>query len=396
MASLRWLGKGRWEVVVQLGVDEDGRYRRTSRRFDGAPPTERGNPPKAVRQEAARLEAELGQRKLGEPDSFGALCALWLEEWRHAVALGERSPTTAERYAGIVRRHVLPSRLARKRVRDVTVGDLDRWYVALRRAGQSASSVRQVHAVVSQALKMAARNGWVASNPALLARKPSVRAEERRRPTAAQVLAVLLAAHRAHPARARALRFAARTGLRRGEVAGVRWSRVGTEAGLLLVDTNVVVVGGELVAKEPKGRKALPIPIDAETVALVEEQQAWQLQECAEAGVRPAKDPWLWSVVAPFDAPLWPAHLTDWMEAARGEAGESWMRLHDLRHWHGSQLGDAVRAVPGASRADVQRMLRHAQPQTTDRYLHAEEDHAVRRRLLEHLPTLELPEGEGR
>src|SRR5690606_33041169 len=107
---------GRWQLTVSLGADEDGRYRRTSRNFDGPRPTAAGNPPKAVRQEAARLEAELGQRKLGEPASFGALCEAWFVEWRALAELTKKSPATADRYGGIIRNHILPSRLARKQV----------------------------------------------------------------------------------------------------------------------------------------------------------------------------------------------------------------------------------------------------------------------------------------
>lgn len=395
VAGLRWRkDRRRWQLTVSLGADEHGTYRRATRMFDGPPPTKNGNPPRRVLDDARDIEAKLARHAIGEPASFGALCEAWLQEWSQLVELGQRSPTTAARYEGIVRTTILPSQLARKRVRDVTVGDLDRWYLHLQREGLTGSSVHQVHSVVRQALKMAARNEWVAGNVAALAQRPPAETEERRRPSVAEVVEVLVAAAAVEPARARAMRFAALTGLRRGEMAGLRWSRVSTSEGKVLVDANVVWAQGRQHVKAPKGRKARLIPISAAAAAIVEAQQAWQLDQCREAEVRPAKDPWLWAMVEPFEEPLVPAHLTEWMEAARKVAGHEWMRLHDLRHYTGSQLGDAVARVPGASRADVQRLLRHAQPETTNRYLHAEEDDTVRRRLLDHVDPLELPPGD--
>lgn len=391
MAGLRYRGNGRWQLTVSMGADEHGRYRRTSRTFDGGPPTARGNPPRAVADQARAIETELARHAIGEPANFGALCDTWYREWSQLVDLGQRSPTTAARYEGIVRGIIRPSQLAKKRLRDITVGDLDRWYLHLQREGLTGSSVHQVHSVVAQALKMAARNQWVPANVATLARRPPVETEERVRPSAAQVVAVLVAAAAVHPARARALRFAALTGLRRGEMAGLRWSRVSTAEAKVRVDTNVVWAQGQRFVKEPKGKKAVTNPITADAVAIVEAQQGWQLSQCQAAEVRAAKDPWLWSMAEPFDEPIRPALLTDWMEAARKVAKVEWMVLHDLRHYTGSQLGDAVAQVPGASRADVQRLLRHAQPQTTDRYLHAEQDDTVRRQLLGLVDPLELP-----
>jgi hypothetical protein len=67
---------------------------------------------------------------------------------------------------------------------------LDRFYTALRKSGSlrkpgeplSASRLRDVHAVISGALALAARYGWIAYNPATLVRPPAPQSRRSRAP----------------------------------------------------------------------------------------------------------------------------------------------------------------------------------------------------------------------
>lgn len=397
MASVRHRGGDMWHVSISLGQrTASGGYARTFRTIRARNKTE-------AKRYAQEIEVELRGRSAtlaAERATFLELVEAWFKEW----LLVPRSPTTRRSYRQVIDLRVKTSPLADRRVREIRPGHIDSWYLQLTQGhasqagaakpGLSPSTIRKLHAIVRQAFDHAVRNGWLISNPADTARLPSGAPPEVKRVTVDEVRAVLFAAGKRHPARGRALLFAARTGLRRGEVAGMAWSRVSTTDLLMLVELNIVragtVSGGDaLVVKEPKGRKALPIPIDEETAGAVLAQQEWQIEASRVVGTPIARDPWLWSVTPPFSRPLSPDTLTHWMAEACRDAGVRGVRLHDLRHFTGSQLGDAVRAVAGASREDVRRMLRHAQASTTDRYLHAEEDHAVRRRLLEHLPSLE-------
>ncbi len=99
---------------------------------------------------------------------------------------------------------------------------LDRFYTALRKSGSlrrpggalSASRLRDVHAVISGALGLAARYGWVPYNPAALVKPPAPQSAKRAMPTRGQARAALDAAAAAHRPRAMNWTPSARRGRR--------------------------------------------------------------------------------------------------------------------------------------------------------------------------------------
>lgn len=114
--------------------------------------------------------------------------------------------------------------------------------------------MRDIHAILSGALGMAARYGWIAFNPAVLARPPAQHSVSRVAPTANEVRE-LLAEAAAEPDLELFLRLAATTGLRPGELCALRWVDLDLEAAELYVTGNVVHakgVAGGYVRKPPK------------------------------------------------------------------------------------------------------------------------------------------------
>ena len=73
-------------------------------------------------------------------------------------------------------------------------------------------------------------------------------------------------------------RLLALTGMRRGEVLGVKWEDIDLEAGRLAVRRSLIPLGGEVIVSEPKtarGRRS--IALDVETVEVLKAQAARQL-----------------------------------------------------------------------------------------------------------------------
>lgn len=380
MAGITDLGGGRYKLTVFIGRDADGRQRRVAKRVAA-----KGI--KDARQQAAQWQAELAGVKVDRLRApVSSVAAEWLALWK----AGHPAPKTVAEYERIVRQHVDGTSLGARAVRDVKPGDLDVWYPTLRtaRGGPLApSSLRRVHAVVRQVFEHAERRGLIARSPADKVKLPRLAAPEGRYPTQEELEAVVTAAWSVSPVRARLLVFAAHTGLRRGELAAVRWSRLDVDAGELLVARAISEVGGRLYEKDTKAHQALAVSVTPDGLAVALAQMAWQQ---AEAGEALDDDPWLWSAEPPFDQPPPPWVLTSWMVAARKKAGVEHVRLHDLRHWHASAL-----LTSGATMADVQRQLRHKTMATTMVYVHPS-DAAARRRMVGQLPRLQLPHGGGR
>ena len=87
----------------------------------------------------------------------------------------------------------------------------------------SASTIREVHAIISGALSAAVRWGWIAYNPASAARLPAKRRPQPRPPSAADMARIVEAACEANRAWGMYVWLSAVTGARRGEVVALQW-----------------------------------------------------------------------------------------------------------------------------------------------------------------------------
>ena len=157
--------------------------------------------------------------------------------------------TSKRRYDQILRDHVIPDLGKHKLVR-LLPDHLDDLYAKQLAAGLSAHSVGLTHAVLHAALERAYRWGKAPRNVADLVTPP-----ERPR-TEADALSPaearqFLQASAGNPFEA-VFVLALTTGLRRGELLGLRWSRVDLEAGTLRVDATLLASQATPLFGEPK------------------------------------------------------------------------------------------------------------------------------------------------
>lgn len=178
----------------------------------------------------AELESSLSAGVTPEPSmSVGA----WLERWLDDVREAGRTPTTLRTYTRIVRAYVIP-RIGKVRLDALTVGDVERMDAdLLRHGGRKRSAldpvtVRQIHDMLSSALHDAQRHSLLLRNVASLARRPRVPHREPQWLEREELLRLFEGA-RTHDWGAFSA-VAALTGLRAGELCGLRWEDVDTAA----------------------------------------------------------------------------------------------------------------------------------------------------------------------
>jgi len=128
-----------------------------------------------------------------------------------------------------------------------------------------------------------------------------------------------------------AWRLAAMTGMRRGEVLGLRWRDVDLDTSRIAVRNAIVSVAYEVLESSPKSHQARVIDLDPETTALLQRYREQQQREREELGVDYDLD--LVSCTEDGD-PIHPQSFSQAFATAIERAGLRRIRLHDLRHTH--------------------------------------------------------------
>lgn len=233
-------GQLRWYVRYR---DPDGRQR--TKTFDRKGDAEKYlTTTESAKLTGNWLDPALGKLKTGE----------WAERWLEGQV--HLKPSTAERYAGIVREHIMP-RWAGVRLADVSHSDVQRWVSELAAIRQPAT-VRKVHRVLSRILAAAVKDGRLARNAAAGVNLPRVTSAEQRYLDHGQVQAL---ADACGPYRLVVL-FLAYTGLRWGELAALRVGRLDLMRRRAEIAESVTLVRGKPVWGTPKTheRRSVPVP----------------------------------------------------------------------------------------------------------------------------------------
>ena len=211
---------GKWELIVPVGKDPlTGKPKYRSRSVSG----NRKEAERKLRELCAEVE---DGRIVGGDVTFGHLLSEWLNASRE-----ELSPTTVKEYERLIAKRIGPA-LGNEPLWKTSAIQLDRFYMALsRQTGLGSSSIRPIHSICRRSLRQAVRWGWIASNPAVNATPPRQRKTELTPPDASMLRKLIATADAGDPTVATVIRVAAMTGMRRGELCGLRWSAVDLELG---------------------------------------------------------------------------------------------------------------------------------------------------------------------
>ena len=244
--------KSRFDVVAYHGIDPI--TGREHRRWHPA-----GHSRTDAEAIAANLELELAA--LDTPTGADPLTvARYLTEQWLPVRRHDLDPSTVHRYSWIIDHYITPA-IGHLRLRSLRTEHLDRLYTDLlatgsaRRQGLAPKTVYDVHVICRAALNHALDARLNPTNPAHGARAPKPR-RRRHSPhcwTAHQLSRFLDATEhlRLHPAF-----VAATTGMRRGELVGLRWSDWNRTTHTLSIARARKSIGGRSVESPVKTRSS--------------------------------------------------------------------------------------------------------------------------------------------
>jgi integrase len=273
------------------------------------------------------------------------------------VAIGNRSPQTYRAYESKCRLHICPA-LGRKRLEEVTPPDVDRLLRDAMRhrhkqwgaGGNKASTANDVRNTLRAAFAYAVYLGVIETNP--VARAKPIREEPREVvPISPEELAKFLTALSGHRHYLAVLLTLA-TGLRSGEVRGLRWQDIDYDSGTITLHDQIQRVDGKPVRRPVKGRRQRVVPLPHSLIPLLHAAQ----KQSKEPICFPARQ----------GGYLHSGTINNTVHIYMARAGITGHHFHSLRHTCASLL-----AREGVNVYEVAALLGHANPTITQRvYTH--------------------------
>lgn len=310
-----------------------------------------------------------------EKNSFVQYVERWLEHKKLSVGEG-----TYQSYCGSFKKHIAPFYAERKTVlQNMKLQDVQDFIDHLiRDAKLKPQTVRKILCVVNGALDWAEKDELIRKNPAKHAEIPSNEESDVARALTPAEVRTLLEASEGKLIHT-AIVLAAYLGLRREEVAGLRWENVNLEAkSLLICETTTQIYGEAIHAKRTKSRASRrELPLSDEVCIFLQKLYKQQALDKLKHGAHYTDNDFVYR--KPNGGIPSPQSITGAFARLVRKAGIAPCRFHDLRH-----TAATVSLDNGASMKDVQTFLGHSQMSTTaDIYAHvsAESRRATAERL---------------
>lgn len=267
--------------------------------------------------------------------------------------------STARGYCSVIEAHLVPF-FGDQRVERITASTVAEFDRHLRSSGLKPQTRRNVLGLLGAILTTARKKGWVTENPLSDYEKPrKARSEpDELRFLTLEELETVLREMPEDPLglveRALVL-TAAMTGLRRGELLGLRWKDIDWTARKIRV-VRTFVGGREDTPKSTSSRRDVPLA----------ERVATELQRLWEVAPYQADDDPVFAHPRGTGVPLDGSAVSKRFQLALRRAGVRRVRFHDLRHTFGTMMA----SDPRVSMRTLQGWLGHADPATTAIYAH--------------------------
>jgi integrase len=280
----------------------------------------------------------------------------FLTEWLAAHKVSVK-PMTGKRYEQISRDYILPI-LGKYKLKDIRFEQIEELYRTLLEKEVSIRNVRLAHSVLHKSLNVAVKRGLAGFNAAHGVWVPKMEHREMEILVESEVIQFLICAK---DSRHEALfHLAIKTGMRQGELLGLKWSDLDWKKATLRVQRQAqrVPVDG-MVFMPPKTRAGRrTIKLGEETLHILRKHQDRQETDKAIAGKRWQENNLIFpSKVGTLQSP---SNLLKEFKALLVEAGLRKIRFHDLRHTAASlMLNHGIPVLV------VSKVLGHSKPSTT-------------------------------
>lgn len=282
----------------------------------------------------------------------------WLQKWMDEYMMFSVKEQTWKSYESVIRLHIIPN-LGNKKVASLTTSVVQKFYNKLLSEGKSGSLVRDAHLILHQAMDVAVKENLIAKNPTSGAKTPKVEYKPKNILNETQ-LEMFMEAIKEDELWYDFFYTEITTGLRRGELCGLKWCDFNETTGQLnVVRTVTTHKGGGLKTGETKTQKGTrTIYLPPSTAKLLSERKNKVSSE------------WIFPNFYNNSKPINPSTAYSRLRTILKKAGLPSIRFHDLRHTfatHALSNGVDARTLSG--------ILGHTNASfTLDTYTHVTND----------------------
>lgn len=356
-------GQTRWMYVIEMGKGYKVNRKQTRKRGF------------ITKKEAqAALTKQLHELNAGtyvkpSPIRLEEHMALWLEKKKKDL-----KPSTYQNYTSNLETHILPA-LGHMQLREVRMRDIEKFYDDLQdKHGLASATVKKIHNMLSNAFEYAMKLEILVKNPVRLVDTPKERRVETQVWTVEERNTFLKAA--AGSNHYMVYLIALDTGMRMGEILGLKWKNVNLEKRLIyVVETQVKEATDDNSPKTKAGQRVVNITKQlAEALRKHREQQLLNIEKEKQKAKKKGK-PKIKENVQEGErlvvsgrggVPINPSNLRRSFYETIEMAGVKRIRFHDLRHTHATHLMEKNVPVKIVS----ERLGHTSTRMTIDRYSH--------------------------
>ena len=355
MATYRKTKAGNYEFFIDLGNNPaTGKRIRKSKTFDRV---------KDGKKWAADMELKHKQEIIVDPNKYTV--ADLLLEWYRDYAEVELSPTTFEGYKTIIDAHLIPA-LGKIKASELQGRHIKSYISKKRKAGRadgvkgglSSTTLVQHYRVLSQALKYGRKWKIISHDPLEFVNRPSKRNVEIETLDKKQLQRLL---DYAEGWTYDLIYLAVNTGMRRGEIMGLRWSDIEFQNKMIRVRQTLVISQEQgTIFKKPKSNSSIRgIDITEDVISLLKKRKKQQNENKLMLGPDYIDD---YNLVFSKDNgdKFYPKVASDRFNRVAKKAGLEQFTLHSLRHTHATLMLQA-----GVHPKVIQERLGHSDISTT-------------------------------
>jgi integrase len=326
---IRERSSGHFAIVLETRDPATGRRRRRWHSFIGTK--------RQAQIECARLISEMSGGTYLEPTK--TTLAQFLEQWLANIK-GNVSPRTHERYEEIAKKNLIPllGAIPLTKLQPMQISTAYTKALANGRrdgkGGLSPRTVHHLHRVLKQALAHAVKWQLLIRNPVDAVDPPKVEHHPMTTYDMAQTAALIDVVRGTRMFIPTLL--AVLCGMRRGEIAALRWRNVDLTMGQISIVASAEQMNGSVRLKETKSGRARTVAMSGTVRDELRAHRLRQAQNMLKLGTRPTDDDF---VAALADgSPMQPTFIThEWVRIISATDLPRF-RFHDLRHAHATQM----------------------------------------------------------